>query len=194
MRRSLIITLLGPDRTGLVDAVAARIAAVGANWVESKLTRLAGHFAGVVRVDADPDAVDPLRRSLDGLTDEGLTVHIALADEPDPATPADPATALRVVFVGHDRPGIVRDIAHALADLGVNVDDLATSVTSAPMTGEPMFTAAVLARRPPGIDPAALIDRLEALAADCDLDLAVDPPDLGPAADPDARLSHGAHP
>ncbi|MEO0586635.1 MAG: ACT domain-containing protein [Planctomycetota bacterium] len=180
MRRSLIVTVLGPDRTGLVDAVAARIAGVGANWVESKLTRLAGHFAGVVRVDAPPDAVDPLRRSLDGLTDEGLTVQVALAEEPDAAPPADPATALRVVFVGHDRPGIVRDIAHALADLGVNVDDLATAVTSAPMTGEPMFTAAVVARRPAEVDPPTLIDRLESLAADCDLDLAIDPPDFYP--------------
>ena len=42
-------------------------------------------------------------------------------------------------------------------------------------TLEGAVTAAVLARRPADIDAPTLIDRLEALAADCDLDLAIDP-------------------
>lgn len=180
MNRSLVMTLLGRDRTGLVDAVASRVAQLGGNWVESRLTRLAGHFAGVVRIDIDADQLDALRRALDTLGDEGLTVHVALADEATPAT-AD-GLRLRLEFVGHDRPGIVREVAHALAERGVNVDELTTGVTSAPMTGEPMFTAVVNAHAPADTALPELTTDLERLADDCQLDVDIQALDAAPSA------------
>ena len=42
MRASLVLTIIGPDRTGLVEAVAAAVADHGANWLESSMARLAG--------------------------------------------------------------------------------------------------------------------------------------------------------
>jgi len=170
MQRSLVVTVLGQDRTGLVDAMASRVARLGGNWVESKLTRLAGCFAGVVRIDIEDDQIDALRRSLDTMADEGLTVQVGLADEPD----AVDGVRLRLEFVGHDRPGIVREVAHALAERGVNVDDLTTGVTSAPMTGEPMFTALVDARPSPGADIATLAGEIERVAEACELDVEVE--------------------
>ena len=53
MKTSLILTLIGPDRPGLVSAVSACAGAHGANWMESRLTRLAGQFAGVVRLEVE---------------------------------------------------------------------------------------------------------------------------------------------
>ncbi|MEM0913843.1 MAG: ACT domain-containing protein [Planctomycetota bacterium] len=169
MHRSLVMTILGRDRTGLVDAAASRVARLGGNWVESRLTRLAGHFAGVVRIDIDAAKVDDLVRALDTLSDEGLTVHVAVAD--DSEAPTEQGPPLRLEFVGHDRPGIVREVAHALAERGVNVDELTTGVTSAPMTGEPMFTAVVDARPPGNIDLAAFTEQMEQLAEACELDV-----------------------
>jgi len=171
MQRSLVVTVLGQDRTGLVDAMASRVARLGGNWVESKLTRLAGCFAGVVRIDIEDGQVDALRRSLDTMADEGLTVQVGLADEP---TDEAGGVRLRLEFVGHDRPGIVREVAHALAEHGVNVDDLATGVTSAPMSGEPMFTALVDARPAPGADIATLAGEIERVAEACELDVEVE--------------------
>jgi glycine cleavage system regulatory protein len=43
--------------------------------------------------------------------------------------------------VGQDRPGIVREITHALSGRGINVEELATECVSAPMSGEPLFQA-----------------------------------------------------
>ena len=42
MKTSVVLTLIGPDRPGLVSAVAARAGAVGASWMESRLAQLAG--------------------------------------------------------------------------------------------------------------------------------------------------------
>ena len=42
---------------------------------------------------------------------------------------------LKLDLVGNDRPGILREISHVLAEEGVNVEELNTEVISAPMPG-----------------------------------------------------------
>ncbi|ENO97915.1 amino acid-binding ACT domain-containing protein, partial [Thauera phenylacetica B4P] len=100
MKTSLILTLIGPDRPGLVSAVSACAGAHGANWMESRLTRLAGQFAGVVRLEVDAAAAAALERGLMGLGAEGLQLAVVRADA---AAAAQPRLA-RLELVGHDRP------------------------------------------------------------------------------------------
>ena len=49
--RSLVMTLIGPDQPGLVDALARVIAAQDANWLDSRMAHLGGQFAGILRVE-----------------------------------------------------------------------------------------------------------------------------------------------
>ena len=49
---SLILTIVGPDRPGLVRALSEAVAARGGSWLESRMARLAGQFAGIVLVEA----------------------------------------------------------------------------------------------------------------------------------------------
>ena len=56
--------------------------------------------------------------------------------------------ALTLEIVGADRPGIVRDISHALAHHRVNIEELVTEVTSAAMSGELLFRAQARIRLP----------------------------------------------
>ena len=69
-------------------------------------------------------------------------------DAPDPG----PATRLSLALVGADRPGIVAEISGLLADRGVSVEELATSVTEAPMAGTPVFEAQAVLVAPAGLD------------------------------------------
>ena len=50
MARALVMTVIGEDRPGLVEALAELIAAHEGSWDESRMARLAGHFAGVVQI------------------------------------------------------------------------------------------------------------------------------------------------
>ena len=50
MQTTLVMTVIGADRTGLVEAVAKVVAEHGGNWLESRMCRLGGEFAGIVRV------------------------------------------------------------------------------------------------------------------------------------------------
>ena len=47
MTTSLVLTFVGDDRPGLVNAVSEKVVDFGGTWLESRSVRLAGKFAGV---------------------------------------------------------------------------------------------------------------------------------------------------
>ena len=74
--QSLVITIVGPDRPGLVESLSRTIASHGGSWVESSLSHLAGQFAGVVRATVDESSAEALQRDLTALTTESLHVVV----------------------------------------------------------------------------------------------------------------------
>src|SRR5678815_5615696 len=121
MQIPLVMTVIGKDRTGLVESIARLVAEHGGNWLESRMCRLGGEFAGILRVHVPAENRAALEQALAKV--HGLSIVV----QTDGATP--PATEPRFAFlevVGPDRPGIVREISHALAAQGVNVEELST--------------------------------------------------------------------
>jgi glycine cleavage system regulatory protein len=171
MRDILVLTVLAPDRTGLVESLAERIAAAGGNWEESRMARLAGQFAGILVVTCDPDRSDGIAAALRGLDANGIQVTVRRTG---PTAGTVPGTRTRLELTGDDRPGIVRDVSRILAEHGVNVEELESEVTSAPMSGEPLFKARARLLVPPAVALADLRTRLEALAGELMVDLAVE--------------------
>ena len=169
----LVLTLIGPDRPGLVEAVAGPIAAHGGNWLESRMAHLAGQFAGILRVEV-PDAKAPaLTDALHRLEARGLRITIEGGPRPAPSTGR---RTLVVDLVGLDRPGIVREISHVLAERGVNIEELTTDRTVAAMSGEPLFRAHARVRLPPAADVTALRRALERLGTDLMVEVALAAP------------------
>jgi len=160
---SLILTILGTDRPGLVEAVAAPIAAHGGNWLESRMAHLAGKFAGILRVEVPDERAGALGEALARLEVQGLRVVV----ERTAGAPAAEARSLMLLeLVGLDRPGIVRDIARVLAERGVNIEELVTDRAPAAMSGELLFQSKARLHVPASCDAAELRARLERLAGD----------------------------
>src|SRR5688572_5783184 len=114
MNIPLVMTIIGPDKTGLVESLASVVTTHGGNWLESRMSHLGGHFAGILRIHVPAEKKDALLAALKNLS--GLAV-VAHADTSDVTSRAEPSIALEIV--GHDRPGIVRQVSHALARHGV---------------------------------------------------------------------------
>ena len=163
MQRLLVMTVIGQDRPGLVDSVAGLVAEHGGNWLESRMSRLGGQFAGILRVEVPSENEPALVAGLKNLASRGLTVVV----HPDqPKAPAPAARQSLLEIVGQDRPGIVRQISHALAGFGVNVEDLQTECDSAAMSGETLFKARARLTIPVACDAAVIRQKLEQIAAD----------------------------
>jgi glycine cleavage system regulatory protein len=167
----LVLTVIGPDRPGLVELVSRIVASHGGNWLESRMSRLGGEFAGIIRIELPAVAEKQLARDLAALSTQGLTVVC----RPGGAEPQAARRFAALDLVGHDRPGIVRDISQALARAGANVEELTTSCESAPMSGEPLFKATIKIGLPEGCDVAKIRRELEEIAANLLVDIALEP-------------------
>ena len=167
----LVLTLVGPDRPGLVSTLSAMVAGRGGSWLDSEMARLAGQFAGILLVSVPDASVDPLTAELRGL--EGGELHLTVQPAAAEGVP-QPNRMLHLELVGQDRPGIVRDLARVLAEQGVNIEDLTTSVTSGAFTGEQVFTASASLRVPEEVETDALKATLERLGDDLMVDMRVD--------------------
>ena len=115
----LAITVIGPDRTGIVADVAEALAGVGANLTDSTMTRLRGHFAMTLictgpSAEAASAALEPL---------DGVTTTVRPVSQADAADGGEPWV---VSVHGADRLGIVAAVTRVVAAGSGNVTDLST--------------------------------------------------------------------
>lgn len=167
MTTPLVLTVISADKPGLVESIAQVINQHGGNWLESRMARMAGQFAGILRVDVAADAVEALRVDLENLTSLGINVQVAISGQAD-----EPAQQhLLMTLLGNDRPGIVHEVSQILARHGVNVEQLETECTTAPMSSDMLFKARAQLGIWPQTDLDKLRDDLEALTDDLMVEL-----------------------
>jgi glycine cleavage system regulatory protein len=165
---SLILTLVGPDRPGLVRALSEQVAGLGGSWLESRMAHLAGQFAGIVLVSLPDPQVAALSAVRSAPRDDGM--RITLHETGGGPRPID-QQALALELVCQDRPGIIRDITRVLTASDVNIEELTTNILSGSFSGEQMFRAQAHLRLPTGLSGEALRERLEQLGNDMMVDL-----------------------
>ncbi len=162
MTTNLVLTVIGDDKPGLVEALSQAIANNSGNWLESSMSHLAGKFAGILRVSVADAEADKLIAALQGLSpDLKLLIERAAADGA-----AESFLTVPLNLVANDRPGIIQEISRALAGLSVNVEKLSTQCVSAPMSGETLFKAEALLQVPADLELQKLQLELEHLADD----------------------------
>jgi len=167
MRVSLVMTLLGPDRPGLVEAVAECVRRHEGNWLESRLARLSGHFAGILQIQLPARREEEFRASVRDLEKkEGLQCLISATE-----AAMAPGRLVTLSCIGQDRPGIVYAISDVLAEFGVNVESFDSACVSAPMSGETLFEATLTVRLPDELDMDALERRLAHIGDELMLDV-----------------------
>jgi glycine cleavage system regulatory protein len=165
---NLILTAIGDDRPGLVEELATAISSHGGNWLESSMAQLSGKFAGIVKVAVPADTADALKAALASL--KGLKVSAETA-----ASEKSALTGRRLTLnlVGHDRIGIVKEVSQVLARHAVNVEELATYTSSAPMSAETLFHAEAELFTAPDFNARALKAELEKLSDDLMVDISL---------------------
>lgn len=176
MTTSLVATVIGADRPGIVNLLSDVAQRFGANWAGSRMASLAGQFAGMVHFEVADGNAEPLAGALRELASAGLHVVIARGDA-EAAT--GPRRMIRLELVGQDRPGIVRELSGRLAGRGVSIDELHTEIASAAMSAERLFKVNALLTVPGSLADDELKRELEALANEMMVDIEVGEPASG---------------
>jgi glycine cleavage system regulatory protein len=158
---SYIVTFIGDDRPGLVESLSRVIESNQGSWLESRLSQLGGKFAGLVLVTLPGDNGAALEADLKELSASGLSVRVTPATA---MTASSRGQSITLKVIGPDRLGIVREISRALAQREVNVVEMDSEVSSAPMSAELIFSARIDAEIPEYIDLDDLEDSLEEIA------------------------------
>jgi glycine cleavage system regulatory protein len=171
MIESLVMTIIGGDRPGLVELVSACVADHGGNWLESRMSHLGGRFAGIARVEVPAVRLAELKRALHGLEADGLRVVV----ESGAGEVAPVGLAATLELVGNDRPGILRTVTGVLAEHGVNVEELSSECVSAPMGGGDLFQAKARVLVPAKVNLDDVRRALEKVGADLMVDLKLRP-------------------
>lgn len=166
-----MLTVIGDDRAGLVEALSDVVSAHGGNWEHSQLAELAGKFAGIVVVAAPADRIESLTaslRELDGL----LEVSAQHGTDTDAGMP-DHDHRLAIDLIGNDHPGIVHDVSRTLARHHLSIEKIDTATRDAPMAGGRLFEAHIVVAVPRSADPAAVRADLERIATELVVEIAV---------------------
>ena len=168
MSTQLILTVMADDQPGIVKKLSECVASQNGNWLESRMTRMAGKFAGIIRIECQDDKLKPLHTQLDKLISSGIRVTVDYSEIGE-----KPAATEQINFTvtANDRTGIVREVSNVLAMLGVNMENLETLVESAPMFSGLVFKAEIAATLPASVEIQAVIDALEQLSDDLIVDI-----------------------
>lgn len=153
------VAAIGADRPGIVAAVTGVLVERECNIEDTAMAILGGHFS-MMLVVSGPTALDAHALEV-ALAPVAEHLHlVTMVRAIDPAVAASPVGALWTVNVhGADHPGIVHGIASALAELQVNVVDLATRVV--PGDGGAVYVMVLDVTLPENVDAASFAATLD---------------------------------
>lgn len=172
MLSDIVLTVTGPDRTGIVEDVTQVILTANGNVGTSRMARLGGEFAILMLVTLPSAEAAGIERKFCDLAAQGYRVS---------ATPTRGAgdaartgwLAYRIEVLGADHEGIVHEIARDLAEREINIESMETGTSEAAVTGATLFSMTANVMVPPDLDVAQWLDDIAAAADSANVDITV---------------------
>ena len=168
-----VVTIIGPDRRGLVAKITEEIVTHNANIEESHMARLGGEFAVIMLLSVADGNTQTLLDGLDKLDGDQVKVFVKETDL-SRVNVFEGFVSYQISVVGADHEGIVHHVAEYLAKQQIQVDEMETHVTMAPVSGAPLFSMQAEIQAPPDISLAELRDKLEDLGDQLGVDIDVE--------------------
>ncbi|WP_166424762.1 ACT domain-containing protein [Paraglaciecola sp. 20A4] len=163
--KPMIFTLVGKDKTGLVDSLAQSVFKLGGNWLGSNLSYMAGHFAGFVEIQLPADKQDALIEQFSSHPD--LSINLVEGAHENPVQ----THTVQIEIMGNDKPGIVQELTSILSRFSLNIVKFDSTCGSAPNWGGMLFKAKAIVAIEDGFDLDELRRALESIANDLMVDI-----------------------
>ena len=164
-----VLTAVGDDRPGLVDAVTRYITERGGNLEDSRMVNLRGQFAMMMLVAGSEAAMSRLQDGLGTLRRE-CHVHAELRPADQGPGQRSPALPFKLNTWAMDHPGLMQSVSHLLGELGVNIESVDSSLRPAPYTNTPLFEMELVLSVPATTYVAELREKVGELCDEMNID------------------------
>ncbi len=167
----VILSAIGRDRPGLVGDFTKFMLDRGISIADARMLNMQGQFAMIVLGTGDDGAIARVHEELPG---HAQTLGLAIGWAPEAADwRPTKGMPFRLRVYSLDQPGIVHRVSSLLQKHGVNIEELESSVESAPFMGAPLFTVEMHITVPAGVPLRTLRHELDATCTElnCDVDL-----------------------
>lgn len=171
MNVHLVFSLLGADRTGLVDQLSGTVAESGGNLEASRMAVLGSEFAVMMLVRVDASGREALEKAMRARA-EALDLSLQVKE----TRPPHERAARRVVTVsvtGADHEGIVHPVVNWLASQGCSITNLTSHVSPAPHTGTMLFSMTLQVEAPSALSASEMERGLTVLGDRLNVDVEV---------------------
>ena len=166
---SLIISAVGSDRPGIVSELSRAITSHGGNIEKSRMTRLGSDFTIIMLVTVDPKWEESLVVALQAIkelsiTTRGTEANTVIADENCKDNTA--GENCQISLSGADNEGIVKVLSKYLAEKSINIIEMDTHVSQAPVSGTPLFNLKTITSTPMNLNISDIQSDLDQIRMD----------------------------
>ena len=128
----IIIHIKAKDRVGIISDISKNINDLKGNIETSKMIKLGKEFNILMLVTIDPNNVSVLKNQFSNY--DNLTANIKSTTDS-----RDKNNLYLFILKGADTEGIVYTFTRFFSSSNINILDLETKTTNAPITGHPLF-------------------------------------------------------
>ena len=172
MNKEIVFTLTGHDRIGIVREIMNVLVKNGGNVANSRMARLGGEFAMLALVTLDEKDLPAFETDVQTLRDTGFQITVQQTKD-DHKKKFAGWLPYQIEVLGADNEGIIYEIAHHLAQQGINFEDVETTTAPAPMSGTPLFKMQAIVLVPPDLPFHTWNDVLEEIGDKLNVTVAV---------------------
>ena len=138
---SIIISAVGSDRPGIVSELSGAITSHGGNIEKSRMTRLGSDFTIIMLVTIDSKWEESLVVALQAIkelsiTTKGIESNTVITGENCKDTEDE---NYQILLNGADNEGIVKVLSKYLEEKSINIIEMDTHISQAPISGSPLF-------------------------------------------------------
>ena len=161
MKSIFISTITGPDSPGIIKSLAEVTRSVGGEWITSKVMKLDGQFAALMKVSIEEKNENQLTEELAKKFPELTILNAALAPQSE-----TPSKIINLEIDCKDRPGLTKDINNILSNLDLVVENMEFNRVHVSTIGEAVFNAKLALAVSEETDGEALAEEIESFSED----------------------------
>lgn len=177
----LVISAIGSDRPGIVNALSQLIVKNNGNIDDSRMSVLGGEFAIILLISASSSELDTIEHIL---TEQASSLELSIITKQtsDKLLAEKAQNEKKIPYIvevlAMDNPGIVYQLTNFFSAREINIQSLQTDRYPAPHTGTPMFAIEMIIAVPQTIIINDLREDFLDLCEDMNLDASIEAPRL----------------